>query len=325
MLGRQFEQVYLNGGYKRMTKKSLGDTIYEIMDKHVNQNNGIFLGECVCGPGSEKYAIPISKNVIDIPMSETAGADFAVGCAIAGRRPVFLVKYQDFMLLGASPFITYASVVKELQGISAPVFIRAISADHYDCNHSNVLHSMFMHYPGMYVCAPMTSKEYENAWNVFMSDDKPFYCSEYKDAFSVTYEMEDEINDDAEINIFCISKARLNIFEAKKILLNAEIKINVFHIAWLKPLEISKYIPYLIKCPLGLVVDAGRVICGTPEHIAYELMNAVEGSKVYAFGIEDVPKSTNPKYYNEVPSGIKIAQRVIEILSTSNGKRRNKN
>ena len=298
-----------------MSEITLKDTILRIMNEHVEQNNGIILGEGVCGAGGINYAIPISKNVIDIPMSETAGADFAVGCALAGRRPVFLVKYQDFMLLGASPFITFSSVVKELQGVPAPVFIRAVGQDHFDSNHSNVLHSLFMHYPGIYVCAPMTSREYKEAWNTFMSDDKPFYCSEYKDSYSLSTDMKDEIKEDAVINVFCISKARLNIVEAKRILLDLGIKINIFHVAWLKPFNSTKYTSYLKKCPIVVVIDADRVTCGAPEHIAYELMHSVEGSKVYALGIEDLPKSTNPKYYNEVPNAKKITQFIINILN----------
>lgn len=297
-----------------MSKKNLKETILEILEKHVNENNGMIIGECICAPGSENGTIPESKNVIDIPMSETAGADIAIGCSLAGRRAVFVVRFQDFMLLGASPFITFASVVKELQGVSAPVFIRAVGADHYDCNHSNVLHSMFMHHPGIYVCSPMTPKEYVNAWETFMNDDKPLYCSEYRDALTITDEMNDEIFEDSQINVFCISKARLNISETKEILQNQGIYINIFHIVWLKPLDLSKYIKYLNKCPLGIVVDSGREICGASEHIAYELMHKVNESKVYAMGIEDIPKSTNPKYYNEVPSGKKIAQRINEIL-----------
>lgn len=297
-----------------MKKKNLGETILEILDEHVKQNNGMILGECITAPGSENGTIPISKNVIGLPMSETAASDFAIGCALAGRRTVFVVRFQDFMLLGGSPFITFASVVKELQGVTAPVFIRAISADHYDCNHSNVLHSMFMHYPGIYVCCPMTPREYREAWKIFMADDKPFYCSEYRDAQTIIEEMKDEIYEDAVINVFCISKARINIFEAKEILLKESVKINIFHIYWLKPLDLTKYVPYLEKCPIGLVIDVGRVICGASEHIAYELMNKVDGSKVYAYGIDDIPKSTNPKYYNEVPSGRKIANHILKIL-----------
>lgn len=303
-----------------MIKKNLGETILEILDQHIKNHNGMVLGECITAPGSENGTIPVGKNVIGLPMSETAAADFAIGCALAGRRPVLVVRFQDFMLLGGSPFITFASVIKELQGATAPVFIRAVSADHYDCNHSNVLHSMFMHYPGIYVCAPMTPKEYRKAWETFMSDDKPFYCSEYRDAQTITEEMKDEFCEDAKINVFCISKARVNIFEAKDILLKKGVKINIFHICWLKPLDITKYVPYVKKCNLGLVIDAGRIICGASEHIAYELMNKVDGSKVYAYGIEDIPKSTNPKCYNEVPSGRKIADYILKILQEKNKK-----
>lgn len=296
-------------------KKTLGETILELLDKHVNKNNGILLGQCVCAPGSENGTIPVSYNVIDIPMSETAGADFAIGCSLAGRRAVFVVRYQDFMLLGASPFITYASVVKDLYGVSAPVFIRAITSDYLDCNHSNVLYSMFMHHPGFYVCAPMTPKEYIEAWTTFMLNDNPFFCSECRDAYSEDGEMPNETYADATINVFGISKARVNILEAKEILQNIGIHINIFHIVWLKPLDISEYIPYLQLCPLGLVVDSGRVTCGASEHIAYELMRMVKGSRVYALGIDDVPKSTNPNYYNEIPSAEKIAQYIVKILS----------
>lgn len=299
-----------------MSEITLKHTILNIMKEHLNKNNGIILGEGVCGSSGIDYAVPKSKNVIDIPMSETAGADFAVGCALAGRRPVFLVKYQDFMLLGASPFITFSSVVKDLQGISAPVFIRAVGQDHFDSNHSNVLHSLFMHYPGLYVCAPMTSNEYKEAWNTFISDDKPFFCSEYKDSYNLSVELKDEVNDDALINVFCISKARLNIEEAKKILLKIGIKINIFHIAWLKPFNSQKYISYLKKCPTGVVIDADRTNCGASEHIAYELMHLAESSKIYALGIEDIPKSTNPRYCNEVPNAKKIAQFIIDIIKT---------
>ena len=273
------------------------------------------MGECVRGNFETNYAIPYNDNVIDIPMSETAGADFAIGCALAGRRPVFLVKYQDFMLLGASPFITFSSVVKELQGVAAPVFIRAIGQDHFDSNHSNVLHSFIMHYPGIFVCAPMTSLEYENAWDTFIKNDKPFYCSEYKDSYTNSIELKDDISEDAVINVFCISKPRLYISEVKKILLKKGIKINIFHIAWLKPFDSNKYNTFLKQCPLGLVIDADRVICGASEHIAYTFMHNVRGSKVYALGIEDVPKSTNPKFYNEVPTADTIAKYIIQILN----------
>lgn len=298
-----------------MDKLTLRDIIRETTRKHLCENNGMLFGECVRDPGGVANTIPIHDSVIDTPMSETAAADFAIGAALAGRRSIYVVRFQNFMLLGASPFITFSSVVNDLYGKSAPVFIRGVSNDHLDCNHSDVLHSLFMHFPGIRVCAPMTPGEWTDAWNTFMSEDQPLFCSEHRDAYDITEEMQDEIYDDAVINIFGILKARQNIVDAKELLLKQGIKANIFHIAWLKPFDAQKYADVLKRVPLGLVVDTGRVICGAPEHIAYELMCATPSCKVYAYGIDDVPKTTNPAYYNETPNSTLIVEMVRKILT----------
>jgi len=297
-----------------MEKLSLRQTILEILDKHLNQDNGILLGECVSDPGGVEGTIPVSKNVIDTPMSEVAGPDFAVGCAIVGRRPVYVVRFQDFMLMGQSPFIAWAAPYKEMTGIPCPVFIRGMACDYFNVTHSNLLHSTFMHFPGINVYAPMTPGEYREAWKLFMSDDKPMYVSEYRDALDATDEMTDEIHDDAVLNVFAISKARQNSVIAKSILEKEGIKINLFHIAKLKPLEINKYKPYLEKCQKGLVIDAGRTICGAPEHIAHELMDLVPSCRVFAYGTADKFKSCNPNYYNEVPNAELIVKKIKDVL-----------
>lgn len=297
-----------------MEKISLMDTIYEISRIHLNEHNGILLGECVSDPGGVSGTIPESKNVIDLPMTEISGADFAVGCALTGRRPIFVVRFQDFMLMNGSPFIAFAAAYKYVNGISAPVFIRALANDHFDATHSNVLHSMFMHYPGFKVCAPITPGEYREAWSTFMQNDMPMYVSEYRDTFDNTEEYEDEIDPKADINVFAVSVCRMNALKAKELLLQEGIKINVLHIMWLKPFDSDKYVDMLKKVPLGLVVDPGHEICGAPEAIAYELMLKAPGSHVEMLGIADTFKTTNPNYYNSVPSGADIADRVEEML-----------
>ncbi len=298
-----------------MDKLTLRDVIRETTNKHLCENNGMLFGECVRDPGGVANTIPVHESVIDTPMSETAAADFAIGAALAGRRSIYVVRFQNFMLMGASPFISFASVVKGIYGKSAPVFIRAIGADKLDCNHADMMHSMFMHFAGIKVCAPMTPGEWTDAWNTFMREEQPFFCSEHREAFNVTEETEDEICEGAQINLFGISKARQSLSEAKRILQERGIKANIFHIAWLKPFNAQKYIEVLKKTSLGLVTDAGRVICGAPEHIAYELMHVVPGSLVYANGIDDLPKSKNPKFYNEVPNAQRIAEKALSILT----------
>ena len=297
-----------------MEKLSLRNTIKNILDVHLNQNNGILLGECVSDIGGVAGTIPESKNVIDLPMTEIAGADIAVGCALAGRQPVFVVRFQDFMLMNGSPFIAFAAVVKEMLGLTAPVFIRALANDHFDATHSNVLHSLFMHFSGIKVVAPCTPGEYKEAWNSFINDDVPYYVSEYRDTFDNNEEIADVITADADINIWGISVCRQRIFEAKKILNKDGIKTNIFNIIWLKPFCVEKYAQYLKHTPIGLVVEPGREICGAAEAYAYRLMKLSQGAYVDVLGVKDKIKTTNPGCYNEVPTAEMIVTKVKELL-----------
>ncbi len=297
-----------------MESLSLRETIKEITRKHLEEGNGILLGECVSDPGGVAGTIPESKNVIDLPMTETAGADFAVGCALAGRRPIFVTRFQDFMLMNGSPIIYFAAAYKGVTGLTAPVFVRALANDGFDATHSNVLHSLFMHFPGLKVCAPVTPGEYKEVWESFMSDDKPVYVSEYRDTFDNCEELSDEIDLNADINIFGVSICRINARKARAELLKKGIKVNVIDILWLKPFDAVKHGEVLKSVPLGLVVDPGREICGAPEHLAYRMMMKYPGTKIEVLGIKDEIKTTNPNCMNRVPDAEMIIERICKIL-----------
>lgn len=293
---------------------SLKETIRELSRWHLEENNGILLGECVSDPGGVAGTIPQSKNVIDLPMTETAGADFAVGCALAGRRPIFVTRFQDFMFMNGSPIVYFAGVYKELCGIGAPVFVRALANDGFDATHSNVLHSMFMHFSGLRVSAPITPGEYRQVWETFMADDIPMYVSEFRDTFSNTEELNDEIEEDAQINIFGISVCRMNARKAKRILAEKGIKVNVLDIMWLKPFDSVGRGEILKNVSLGLVVDPGREICGAAEHIAYQMMRDYPGSRIDVLGVSDHIKAVNPHCQNAVPAAEEIVAKVIDML-----------
>lgn len=297
-----------------MESLSLRDTIKSILDEHLNKNNGILLGECVSDPGGVAGTIPESKNVIDLPMTEIGGADFAVGCALAGRRPVFVVRFQDFMLMNGSPFIAFAATCKQMHGIPAPVFIRALANDHFDATHSNVLHSTFMHNPGFKVCAPCTPNEYRTVWQEYLKDDIPYYVSEYRDTYENTEDMNDIIEEDADINLIAISVCRQYAYKAREDLLKKGIKANIINVLWLKPFNAINANNALKIVNKGLVIDPGHEICGASESIAYKLMIDNPGSIVHVLGVEDKIKTTNPHNWNEVPHEDKIVASVLDIL-----------
>ena len=293
---------------------SLKETIRELTRIHLNEHNGILLGECVSDPGGVAGTIPESSNVIDLPMTETAGADFAVGCALAGRRPIFVTRFQDFMLMNGSPIIYFAGVYQPLCGISAPVFVRALANDGFDATHSNVLHSLFMHFSGIRVCAPVTPEEYRQVWKQYMREELPYYVSEFRDCYENREELAEEIDPEAQVNVFGISVCRMRIRKAKEILAQQGIRINVLDILWLKPFDMTRYGEILRRVPLGVVVDPGRTICGAAEHIAYELMITHPGSRIEVIGVEDRIKTPSRVYENPVPSEETIARYICGML-----------
>jgi pyruvate/2-oxoglutarate/acetoin dehydrogenase E1 component len=219
--------------------------------------------------------IPNCKGIIELPMTDVAGAGIAVGAAMVGRRPIFVIRFQDFLALNGSPIINYAAKTKELHGRSTPIFVRALASEGLGPVHSGIYHSVFMHFPGMRVCAPMTPGEYEEAWRVFMENDDPMIVSEHRESFQNTDEYLDVAHAQADITLYAISAPRLHVADVANMMAREGITCNIVHIHWLKPFEITRrLIEPLRASKLGLVIDAGYEICGASRSLAYELMHA---------------------------------------------------
>jgi pyruvate dehydrogenase E1 component beta subunit len=297
--------------------KTLRETIKGITRKHLTENNGIILGECLSAVGWVNNTVPDCKNLVELPMIDVAGAGIAVGAALVGRRPIFVIRFQDFLFLNSSLLINYAGKTKDIFGKGTPIFIRALSTEGGDAGpvHSGVFHSIFMHVPGFRVCAPMTSGEYKKIWKVFMKNDDPMLISEHRRSFDQKEEMKNKISSDADITIYGISAARYNIIEAAKLVEQEGIKCNIVHILWLKPLDLlESIISPLKQSKLGLVVDSGFEIAGASQSIAYELM-AKTGFLVKALGAEDRSVGAAKRYENTTPKPQKIAKIVRELVN----------
>jgi len=222
-----------------MGQKTVADTIREITEKHLTKNNGMLLGESITAVGWVNNTVPNCPGIVDLPMTDVAGAGIAVGAALVGRRPIFVIRFQDFLILNGSPLIFYAAKTKELHGKGAPVFVRAIAAEGLGPVHSGILHSIFMHFPGFRVCSPMTPKEYKEIWENYMANNDPMIVSEHRRSYLNMEEMSDVIAKDADITLYAISSTRFEVSKAAEMLKEAGIKCNTIHILWLKPFIIT--------------------------------------------------------------------------------------
>jgi acetoin:2,6-dichlorophenolindophenol oxidoreductase subunit beta len=296
--------------------RTLGETIKEITRKHLEENNGMIMGQCLSAVGWVNNTIPDTINIIELPMTDVAGAGIAAGAAIVGRRPIFVLRFQDFIFLNSSILVNFAAKRKEIFGKGAPVFIRSLAVEGPGVGpvHSGIFHNILMHMPGFRVVAPMTPLEYESIWKEFMDNDDPMYVSEHRISFNQSEEMPDIIIDDADITIYGISSARYKVMEAKHILEREGIKCNIIHLFRLKPLILKdEVIDCLKKTKIGLVVDPTFEIAGASQSIAYELMKKSR-TYVEALGAEDKSVGASLECLNTTPSTQKIVDTVKRLL-----------
>jgi len=296
--------------------KTVAETIKSITASHLSENNGLLLGQSVAAVGWIGGTVPDVAGIVELPMTDVAGSGFAVGCALAGRRPIFVVRYQGFMWYNCSSLINYAAKSKQVWGIPCPIFIRAISMEGSGIGHtaSSSVHSIFMHSPGMPVAAPMTPIEYQEVWQYFLNHDDPVYCSEHRHSFAIHNEMENVDEPEADITVIAISTSRLNIIEAAQTLRSRGIRCNIFHLLWLKPFEPSEAMLESTKrTKIGLVLDSDHEITGASRSIAYEIMHRTE-TPVHALGIEDRVCGAGASMENITPKPEKIVATIERLL-----------
>jgi len=306
--------------------KNVAETIKEITRKHLEENNGILLGQSISAVGHVNGTVPECKNIIELPMCDVAGAYFAVGAALMGKRPILVIRFQDFLWLNGSAIVNYAAKTKVLSGRGTPIFIRALAQEGGGTGalHSGKLHSLFMHMPGVRVVAPVTPLEYKAVWDMFMNNDDPVICCEHRHNFKNDKEMQNEIlARGADITLYGISQARFNIIKAAKMLEKEGIRCNIIHLLGLKPLVTAESgiwkngkdtnTAALEMSTCGLVVDTGFQTCGAAESIAYRLMYET-GKPVKALGLEDKSVCVSPGYENLTPSPEKIAEMARHTL-----------
>lgn len=295
--------------------RTVAETIKEITREHLSKNNGILLGQAITAVGWVNNTVPDCPGIIELSMADVAGSGIAVGAALAGRRPIFVLRFQDFLFLNGSILVHYAAKTKEFFGKGTPIFVRAIAIEGKGAGpvHSGKLHSIFMHFPGFKVCSPMTPKEYEEAWEEFMENDDPMITCEHRCSFNNKDEMPDLLNDNADMTIYAVSSARFNAIEAAKQLEQKGIRCNVIHIMWLKPFRLTdRLLNPLKQTKAGIVVDSGFEIAGASQSIAYELMFA-SGVKVRAMGLYDRSVGVAPETENPTPSVDRIIDAVVSL------------
>jgi pyruvate/2-oxoglutarate/acetoin dehydrogenase E1 component len=246
-------------------------------------------------------------NLITLPTSDCSNAGVACGYALAGKRPVLVVRFQGLGKVGLWPVLEYAAKSKAMWGVPCPVFVRAVATEGVIgpvC--SGAQHGLAMRCPGVKVVAPMTPSEWTECWKEWQGSDDVVYCSEWRSSWHLT---NDDLNDEWTVDrtaplVLAIGNARIPAMKACK-----QNRWRLWEVQRLKPLGIETMLKFEEPFTKALVVDCEPTICGAAEHVAMELHRRT-GVRVEVLALEDRVAGFSPESDVLTPSAEQIVQAV---------------
>ena len=293
------------------------DTIKEITRKHLTTNQGKCYGQCLTAVGWVGGTLPEiyeDGGMVEFSMADVAGGAIATGIALAGGRPIYVVRYQGFQWYNLASVVNYAAKSKEIWNRPCPIFVRSIAMEGgvgpvAGSSH----HSMAQRMPGIKVIAPMTPGEYQYAYDSFMLDDDPYYVSEHRKSYDNTEESENITHSIADFTIFPISITRLEMKKLVQLVEQEGIKLNIIHQLWIKPFIVeNSWKIALDNSKYGGLVTDDDYVEGTASSIANELSLATS-KRVYTLGLEPRTAGFHPSVDNLPPTAEKILEKLKQI------------
>jgi len=297
--------------------KTVRQTIKDITRHHLNNGSKCY-GQCLTAVGWVGGTLPElyeKDGMVELSMADVAGAGIVVGTALSGERPIYVVRYQGFQWFN-SPIITnYAMKSKDIWGRPCPLLIRSIAMEGgtgpvAGSSH----HSIYQRMPGVKILSPMSSAEYQYAYDEFMKDDEVYYISEHRKSYDNAEEFKNTIHQEADITLFPISITR---FEAEKARIELEkegLKVNVIHQLWIKPFVFKEeWIEALQNSKYGGIVLDDDYEEGAASSIAHRMMMHSD-NRVRTMCLEHRTAGFHPSVDNLPPSASKIISKIKQEI-----------
>ncbi|HUG37746.1 MAG TPA: transketolase C-terminal domain-containing protein, partial [Candidatus Limnocylindrales bacterium] len=265
-------------------------------------------------------------RVFNTPLAEEAMTGVAVGAALGGLRPIHVHIRMDFLLLAMNQLVNVAAKSRYMYGgaVTVPMVVRAIIGRSWGqgAQHSQALHSLFMHVPGLKVVAPSTPYDAKGALVAAIRDDNPVIFVEHRllhgvkghvpeAPYTVPFGRARVLAEGRDVTVVAISHMTLEALRARASLERVGISAEIIDPVSLSPLDMDTIEASLRRTGRLLVVDCGWSTCGAGAEIvarAVERLADTRDLRVRRLGWAAVPcPTTRPLEDLFYPSPRKIA------------------
>jgi pyruvate/2-oxoglutarate/acetoin dehydrogenase E1 component len=222
-------------------------------------------------------------RLIDSPVSENAVTGLAVGAALAGMRPIVFHPRMDFMLLAADPIVNQAANWSYIFGgqMGVPLVIRAVinRGGEQGAQHSQALHAMFMHVPGLKVVMPASPQDAKGLLIAAVADPNPVLYIDDRWLYETSGSVAEEIfqipigqavvrRPGTDVTIVGVGWMASEARRAAEMLAAEHIHAEVIDLRSLKPWDADMVIDSARKTGRVVVADPGWRTAGASAEIA---------------------------------------------------------
>ena len=221
-------------------------------------------------------------RVFNTPLSEDAMTGVAIGAAMAGFRPIHVHIRMDFLMLCMNQLVNMASKAHYMYGgtVRVPMVIRSMIGKSWGqgAQHSQGLHALFMHVPGLKVVAPSNAHDAKGCLIAAIRDDNPVIFVEHR----LLYPTEAFVPEDAftvnpgrgrlctlgdDITIVGVSNMVVECLRAHELLADVGIHAEVIDPITLRPLDMETIIESVKKTNRLVTVEEAWPVCSVGSEI----------------------------------------------------------
>jgi len=272
-------------------------------------------------------------RVFGTPLSEDAMTGVAVGAAMAGMRPVHVHIRMDFLMLAMNQLVNIAAKARYMYGgqVQVPLVVRSMIGKSWGqgAQHSQGLHAMFMHVPGLKVVAPSNAYDAKGALIAAIRDDNPVIFVEHRllyftDAFVpeqpyvVPLGKARICTQGDDVTVVGISNMLVECLRAQEILTDIGIHAEIIDPVSLVPLDVDTIVGSVKRTGRLLVVDTAWTSCGASAEIVARIVERAQNGRPVAvrrLGYAPTTCPTTPVLEREFyPDPGRIAQAVHAMV-----------
>ena len=300
-----------------------------LIGEDVGRSGGIFK----CSEGLFDEFGP--ERVIDAPISEAGYVGVSVGAAMTGLRPIAELMFGDFSLLTMDQLVNQAAKIRYMTGgqCKVPLTVRlSMGAGRSSAaQHSQSLHALFSHIPGLKVVIPSCPADAKGLLKSAIRDDNPVLVFEDKMMYNDSGPVPEEEatvplgraevrRSGSDIALVATSSMVGVALEAAETLAGEGVQAEVVDLRSLFPLDKEALVAAAKKTGYVVVVDEGAKRFGVTGELASVIQEHafdwLDGP-VIRVAAADVPVPFSPTL--EMPT-IPGAARVVEAVRGLRGR-----